>query len=85
MGGRTGVCADEPFAQIQPELRRRYGLPEALPGELKVAWPKKRNHEGRTPLWFLFGLALVGTGLVWNARESRPRVRFREEPREPNT
>ncbi|HFE44964.1 MAG TPA: hypothetical protein ENJ18_05635 [Nannocystis exedens] len=78
-------CADEPFAQIQPELRRRYGLPEARPGELKVAWPKKRNAESRAPLWFLFGLALVGTGLAWNARESRRGTQQREEPVEPKT
>lgn len=74
-------CADEPFAQLQPEVRARHGLPAADPDALRYAWPKGQpstwpeRRARKDPLslaWPLLGLGLVA-GLVALALEHRRR------------
>ncbi|MCY1062596.1 hypothetical protein [Nannocystis sp. SCPEA4] len=72
-------CAEEPFAQLAPEVRARHGLPPAPPGSLRFAWAPERAAtwaERRTrrdplaPLWPLAALGLLAALARW-AREDR--------------
>ncbi len=74
-------CATAPFAQLDPELRARHGLPPAPPGSLHYTWPKgqpatwaeRRDRlDPLAPLWPLLALSLVGALTLW-AREDRRR------------
>jgi hypothetical protein len=63
-------CREEPFAQLDPELRERHGLPPALPGSLVPAEPVPPRHDPLAPLWWGCALVLVGALAAW-AREDR--------------
>jgi hypothetical protein len=74
-------CATAPFAQPDPELRARHGLPPAPPGTLHYTWPKGQpatwaeraaDLDPLAPLWPLLALVLAGGIAVW-AREERRR------------
>jgi len=74
-------CATAPFAQPDPELRARHGLPPAPPDSLHYTWPKgqpgtwaeRRTKQGPlAPLWPLLALLLTGALAMW-AREDHRR------------
>jgi hypothetical protein len=74
-------CADAPFAQPDPELRARHGLPPAPPGSLRYTWPegqpatwaeRRAKLDPLAPLWPALALLLLGALAVW-AREDRRR------------
>jgi len=66
-------CGEEPFAQLDPELRERHGLPPAPPGSLVTPDPMPLRHDPLAPLWWSGGLMLVGVLAAW-AREDRIRA-----------
>ncbi|MBK8263379.1 MAG: hypothetical protein IPK80_18790 [Nannocystis sp.] len=66
-------CAEEPFAQLDPELRARHGLAPAAPDELRYAWPKDQPRtwserrarlDPLAPLWPTLGLIFGGAALA---------------------
>ncbi|PCC67054.1 hypothetical protein SAMN02745121_08334 [Nannocystis exedens] len=70
-------CADEPFAQLAPEVRARHGLAPAPAGSLRFAWERpatwaerKARRDPLAPLWPLAALGLLGALARW-AREDR--------------
>lgn len=67
-------CASEPFAQLDDEVRARYGLPAAAPGSLVHTWPKGQVASPLAPLWLLLALGLAGTLVVWSREDRRRHV-----------
>ena len=74
-------CDDEPFAQLQPELRRRHGLGETSAELHQVSPSRQRQPDPLAPLWPLLGLVLAGAGLAWHVDERRRRA---PAPRDPD-
>jgi hypothetical protein len=67
-------CASEPFAQVDDEVRARYGLPAAAPGSLIYTWPRGQAADPLAPLWLVLALGLAGTLVVWNREDRRRHV-----------
>lgn len=64
-------CHEEPFAQLDPEIRERHGLPPAPPRSLVTPDPPTpRRTDPLAPLWWGLALALAGVLAAW-ARAGR--------------
>lgn len=72
-------CDEEPFAQLQPELRRRYGLLEPSAPTQPLPPPRQRPRDPLAPLWPLLGLALAAAVLAWHVDERRRRQQTPDE------
>lgn len=59
-------CAEEPFAQLDPEIRRRHGLPPPSPDELVHAWARPRPPDPFVPLWVALALGLGAVVVAWS-------------------
>jgi hypothetical protein len=66
-------CEVEPFAQLDPEVRRRYGLPPAAAEPLVDAprTPPPRRPDPPAPLWPLSALVLAGAIAVWTRADRK--------------
>ncbi|MEZ4450063.1 MAG: hypothetical protein R3B09_11355 [Nannocystaceae bacterium] len=76
-------CASEPFAQLDPELRRRHDLPPAPPGTILTTWPEGQDKtwaarvariDHLTPLWTTLALGLVLGFARWSREDRRRHV-----------
>lgn len=77
------LCRDEPFAQLDDEVRARHGLPPAEPGALRYTWPKGQADswserraalDPLVPLWPLLALVLAGALHLWSREDRRRHV-----------
>ncbi len=64
-------CRDEPFAQLDPEIRERHGLPPAPPGSLVAPEPLAPRRNPLAPLWWGCALVLAGALAAWSREDSR--------------
>ncbi|WAS98137.1 hypothetical protein [Nannocystis punicea] len=83
-------CADEPFAQLQPEVRARHGLGPVSEGSLQFAWERpatwaerKTRRDPLAPLWPLAALGLLAALARWAREDRRARVAARVREAEP--
>lgn len=79
-------CAEEPFAQLAPEVRARHGLPPAAPGSLRHAWAAERpgtwaerraRLDPLAPVWPLAALGLLIALAAWRREDRRARYSAR--------
>ncbi|MFY0542206.1 hypothetical protein [Nannocystis pusilla] len=77
-------CAEEPFAQLDPEVRARHGLAPAPAETRRFAWERPATWAERqarrdplAPLWPLAALGLLGALARWSGEDRRARVAAR--------
>ncbi|MCY1069116.1 hypothetical protein OV090_30530 [Nannocystis sp. RBIL2] len=78
------TCAEEPFAQLDPEVRGRHGLAPESAETRRFAWERPATWAERqarrdplAPLWPLAALGLLGALARWAREDRRARVAAR--------
>jgi hypothetical protein len=66
------ACREEPFAQLDPAIRTRHGLPPAEPGSIVTPAPlRPPRPDPLRPLWWGGAVVLAGALAAWARQERR--------------